>query len=53
MAEATLRRSTRELAHRVGAGIEVTLLWDPAENSTIIELLHAATSETLRFEVPR
>lgn len=48
----TLSGSTRELAHRVGAGVEVTLLWDPTENSTSIELRHPATDETLRFEVP-
>lgn len=51
MAPPTLSGSTRELAHRVGAGITVTLLWDPAENSTTIELWRAATDETLRFEV--
>ena len=52
MAESTVSPPARELAHRVGAGIEVTLLWSPADNSTTIELWHAATDETLRFEVP-
>ncbi len=52
MAGSTLPQSTRELAHRVGAGIEVTLLWDPADDGTSIELRYAATDETLRFDVP-
>ena len=42
----------RELAHRVGAGLEVTLFWDVADNSTSIEIWHATTGETLHFEVP-
>jgi hypothetical protein len=53
MSASTTSSSTRELAHRVGAGIEVTLLWDPTENSTSIALRHAATDQTLHFEVPR
>jgi len=53
MSASAITRSTRELAHRVGAGIEVTLLWDPFDDSTSIELWHSATDETFRFEVPR
>lgn len=52
MAPPTRSGETRELAHRVGAGIEVTLLWDAAENTTSIELWHVATDQTLRFQVP-
>lgn len=52
MAPPTICGAPRELAHRVGAGIEVALLWDPTDDSTSIELWHAATDQTLRFEVP-
>ncbi|HET8741950.1 MAG TPA: hypothetical protein VFM41_04960 [Gaiella sp.] len=51
MTTSMLIGTKRELAHRVGAGIEVTLLWDPDGDSTSIELWHAATGETLQFEV--
>ena len=53
MTASTTSRSTRELAHRLGAGIEVTLLWDPVDDSTSIGLWYAATHQTLHFEVPR
>ena len=42
----------RELAHRTGPGLEVTLFWDVAENTTSIEIWHALTGETLHFAVP-
>ena len=42
----------RELAHRFGSGLEVTLLWDAGDDSTSIEVRHAATGEALRFAVP-
>jgi hypothetical protein len=41
----------RELAHRVGSGLEVTLYWNAADNSTSIELCHIASGTRLRFRV--
>lgn len=41
----------RELAHRVSAGIEVTLYWSVAEGTTV-EVWHAATDEFIAFPVP-
>jgi hypothetical protein len=48
----TRARSQRELAHRVGCGVEVTLYWNETDNNTSIELTHTATDTTLRFDVP-
>jgi YD repeat-containing protein len=45
--------SRRELAHRSGGGIEVTLYWNAADNSTSVDVFYPATEETLRFGVPR
>jgi hypothetical protein len=42
----------RELAHRIGSGLEVTLLWETEDDGTSIEITHAASGETLRFAVP-
>ncbi len=42
----------RELAHRVGSGLEVTLYWTAADNSASIEIRHVASETTLRFAVP-
>jgi hypothetical protein len=36
----------------VCGGLEVALFWDAAEDSTSIEVRHAATGETLWFAVP-
>jgi hypothetical protein len=41
----------RELAHRVSGGIEVTLYWSAADNTTSVEVFHAATETTLHFGV--
>jgi hypothetical protein len=41
----------RELARRTGGGIEVTLYWSAHDNSTSIEVWHAATEELLIFGV--
>ncbi len=51
MTTSLLIGTKRELAYRVGAGIEVTLLWDPDGDRTSIQLRHAATGEELQFEV--
>jgi hypothetical protein len=41
----------RELAHRVVGGLEVTLYWNAADNSTSIEVRHLASGTTLRSPV--
>jgi hypothetical protein len=43
----------RELAHRSGGGIAVTLYWNAEDDSTSVEIFHAATEQTLHFAVPR
>ena len=43
----------RELAHRVVSGLEVTLYWHAADNSTSIEVRHVASGTTLRSRVQR
>ena len=45
--------SRRELAHRLSGGIEVTLYWCERDDTTSVELWHAASEETLVFEVAR
>lgn len=41
----------RELAHRVVSGLEVTLYWNAADNSTSIEVRNMASGTTLRSRV--
>lgn len=53
MCPPTLRHHRRELARRVSGGIEVTLYWCAAGNSTSIELWQPASEERLAFAVPR
>jgi len=52
MAGTTIFNPRRELARRAGAGFEVALFWDAADNSTSIEIWHAVSHETLRYVVP-
>ena len=42
----------RELAHRAGDGLEITLYWSPNDNTTSVEVHHRATGETIAFPVP-
>jgi hypothetical protein len=43
----------RELDHRVSGGLDVRLLWNAHDNSTIVELRHRELEQVpLRFEVP-
>lgn len=42
----------RELARRVTSGLEITLYWDPRDNTTSIEVHQTATAETIAFPVP-
>jgi hypothetical protein len=41
----------RELAHRTGNGIEVTLLWTKSTNTVTIAALDTHSGEELEFEV--
>jgi hypothetical protein len=43
----------RELAYRVNGGIAVTLYWSADDDSTSVEIFHAATGQTFRFAVSR
>ena len=52
MSAAAIVNRRRELAHRVGSGLEVTLYWLAADNTTSIEVRHVESETTLRFAVP-
>lgn len=52
MTAPTIFSLRRELARRVGAGLEVTLFWDAVDDSTSIEIWHEASNQLLRFAVP-
>ena len=43
----------RELAHRFGAGLDVTLYWDVEAQITAIEVVDLAAGENFELEVPR
>ena len=49
----TRHYTQRELAQRTSGGMEVTLYWSAHDDSTSIEIFHAATDQTLTFAVPR
>jgi len=51
MNAADRHESRRELATRASGGIEVTLYWNAADNSTTIEIWQPATEELLAFPV--
>jgi hypothetical protein len=40
----------RELAHRSGDGLEVSLLWDPRDDSLSVRVKD--TREGMRFDIP-
>ena len=42
----------RELDRRANGGLEIALFWDAHDNSTSIDVHHAATDETFSFRVP-
>ena len=48
----TAREARDELAQRSSGGLEVTLFRDLRDNSTSIELAHAAITEPISFRVP-
>jgi hypothetical protein len=41
----------RELARRVTGGLEITLYWDPHDNTTSIEVRQTTSGETIAFRV--
>lgn len=41
----------RELAHRTGNGIEVTLLWTKSTNTVTVAVIDVHSGEVLEFEV--
>jgi hypothetical protein len=41
----------RELAQRMGAGIEVTLLWTESTNTVTVAIIESHSAEELEFEV--
>ena len=53
MSAAAIPQTRRELARRIGGGLEVTLYWSPSDNSTSIEVVHPASSEAISFAVAR
>ena len=52
MTRAETVQARRELAHRVSGGMEITLYWWAADNSTSIEVWQPDSGETLAFDVP-
>jgi hypothetical protein len=48
---ATAISERRELAHRAGDGIEVTLFWSERSDQVTIEVVDTRSDETLEFEV--
>lgn len=42
----------RELAHRAGDGLEVTLLWNEDDNRVVVAVDDARTGERFEIEVP-
>jgi hypothetical protein len=46
-------RDVRELDRRVSGGLDIRLVWNAHDNSTIVELRHRGLGDApLRFEVP-
>ena len=53
MTTTTITRAARhELARRVNGNLEITLFWDTRDNSTTVDVHHAATGQTVSFRVP-
>jgi hypothetical protein len=50
-ASAAAGSTRRELAHRAGGGLKVTLYWNVHDDTTSIDLHHRATEETITFQV--
>jgi hypothetical protein len=50
--QARTRPSVRELAHRIGTGIEVSLLWRRVDDSIALRLVEVATGVEFELRVP-
>lgn len=50
--QARPRAAVRELAHRTGTGIEVSLLWRRAENAIALRLVEVATGVEFELRIP-
>jgi hypothetical protein len=50
--QARPKAAVRELAHRVGTGIEVSLLWRRVDNSIALRLVELATGVEFELRVP-
>ena len=48
----TNQHSRRELAHRMSNGIEVTLLWGPAKNEVVVEVIDHGAGLAFEIAVP-
>ena len=48
----TNQHSRRELAHRMSNGIEVTLLWGPAKNEVVVEVIDHGAELAFEITVP-
>ena len=53
MTTAAIFQPRRELAQRVSGGLEITLYWSAADNSTSIEVFQPDSGEVVAFAVPR
>lgn len=51
MTAASISKARRELACRAGSGIDVTLYWNAADDSTSVEVWHRSSGVTLAFSV--
>jgi hypothetical protein len=47
----TIFTPRRELDQRVSGGLEITLYWNPADDSVSIEVVQPATGETIMIPV--
>jgi len=50
--QAPRRAAVRELAHRVGSGIEVSLLWRRRDDSITLQVVETATGVELELSIP-
>ena len=53
MDSSSTSRRRRELAHRVSAGIDVTLYWSSVDDRTSLVLCLHATEEVMEFTVAK
>ena len=51
-AQVPRRAAVRELAHRVGSGIEVSLLWRRRDGTITLKIVEIATGVELELGVP-